>query len=95
MVDKKPSDRANYKGQLALTARDERRLRRIVRTLAQITTHFNDGASRTVSKWTVQRSLHRMGFGSRRPTRVPLLNAHHRAARLAWAREYRNWSVED
>ncbi|GFV82146.1 HTH_Tnp_Tc3_2 domain-containing protein [Trichonephila clavipes] len=79
---KKISDRANYQGQLVLTVHGERRLRRIVRsqrsqTLAQITTHLNDGASRKVSKWTVQRSLPRMGFGSRRSTRVPLLNARH------------------
>ncbi|GFW53169.1 transposable element Tc1 transposase [Trichonephila clavipes] len=36
-----------------------------------------------------------MGFGSRRPTRVPLLNARHWAACFAWAREHRDWSVED
>ncbi|GBL82581.1 Transposable element Tc1 transposase [Araneus ventricosus] len=36
-----------------------------------------------------------MGFGSRRPTRVPLLNARHQAARLAWAREHREWTLED
>ncbi|GBM24470.1 hypothetical protein AVEN_41114-1 [Araneus ventricosus] len=56
---------------------------------------MNQGASRTVSKRTVQRSLHRMSFGSRRPTRVPLFNARHRAARLAWAREHREWTLED
>ncbi|GFU82637.1 putative transposable element [Trichonephila clavipes] len=71
----KTSDRANCKGQLALTVIGERRLRRIVcrqrsQTLAQITTQLNDGVIRTVSKWTVQCSLHRMGFGSRRPMRV-------------------------
>ncbi|GFV40518.1 transposable element Tc1 transposase [Trichonephila clavipes] len=33
-----------------------------------------------------------MGFGSRRPTRVPLLHARHRAA---WARGHRDWSIED
>ncbi|GFV53023.1 transposable element Tc1 transposase [Trichonephila clavipes] len=36
-----------------------------------------------------------MGFGSCRPTRVQLLNARHRAAHLTWAREHRDWSVED
>ncbi|GFT57041.1 HTH_Tnp_Tc3_2 domain-containing protein [Trichonephila clavipes] len=36
-----------------------------------------------------------MGFGSHRPTRVPMLNACQRASRLAWAKEYRDWSVED
>ncbi|GBN10774.1 Transposable element Tcb2 transposase [Araneus ventricosus] len=33
-----------------------------------------------------------MGFGSSRSTRIPLLNARHRAARLAWVRE---WTLED
>ncbi|GFS81084.1 uncharacterized protein TNCV_1223611 [Trichonephila clavipes] len=60
--------------------RGERQFRRIVcsqrsQTFAQITTQLDDSASRTISKRTVQRSLHRMGFGSRRPTIVPLLNA--------------------
>ncbi|GFW15063.1 transposable element Tcb2 transposase [Trichonephila clavipes] len=32
---------------------------------------------------------------SRRPTRVRLPNARHRASRLAWARQYTYWSVED
>ncbi|GFY13780.1 HTH_Tnp_Tc3_2 domain-containing protein [Trichonephila clavipes] len=48
-----------------------------------------------VSKFTAQRSLHPMGFGSRRPTGVPLVNASHWAARFAWAREHRHRSVED
>ncbi|GFU06827.1 transposable element Tc1 transposase [Trichonephila clavipes] len=56
---------------------------------------LNDGASRTVSKWIVRRSLHRMGFGSYRPMRVPLLNARNWAARFAWEREHRDWSDED
>ncbi|GFT00384.1 transposable element Tc1 transposase [Trichonephila clavipes] len=30
----------------------------------------------------------------RRPTREPLLKARHRAARLAWEREHRDWSVK-
>ncbi|GFX78643.1 hypothetical protein TNCV_30831 [Trichonephila clavipes] len=68
----------NCKGQLTLTVRGERRLRRIVRRhevrkqkLAQITTQLKDGVSFTVIKWTVQLLLHRMVVGSRRPTRVP------------------------
>ncbi|GFU95058.1 uncharacterized protein TNCV_4138421 [Trichonephila clavipes] len=36
-----------------------------------------------------------MGFGSHQTTRVPLFNARHRDARLARAREHRDWSVED
>ncbi|GFW69598.1 HTH_Tnp_Tc3_2 domain-containing protein [Trichonephila clavipes] len=55
---RKISDRANCRGQLALTVSGERQLRRIVcsqrsHTLAQITTQLNDGGSRTVSKQTV------------------------------------------
>ncbi|GFU69646.1 uncharacterized protein TNCV_2559361 [Trichonephila clavipes] len=52
-------------------------------TLPQITIQLNDGASRTVSKRFVQRLPHRVGFGSRRPTRVPLLNARHRAEHIS------------
>ncbi|PRD26942.1 UNVERIFIED_CONTAM: hypothetical protein NCL1_36709 [Trichonephila clavipes] len=96
----KTRDQTNYKGQLALTVCGERRLRHIVRsqgsqTLGQITTQLNDNVSCTVNKRTVQRSLHRMGFESHRPTRVLLINARHRAVLLAWAREHKNWSVED
>ncbi|GFV41256.1 HTH_Tnp_Tc3_2 domain-containing protein [Trichonephila clavipes] len=80
----KTSYRTNCRGTLTLKVRSERRLIRIVRSqrsqiLAQITTQLNDGASRTVSKWIVQLSRHCVGFGNPRPTRVPLLNARHRA----------------
>ncbi|GFX76368.1 HTH_Tnp_Tc3_2 domain-containing protein [Trichonephila clavipes] len=96
----KTSDRSNCKGKLALTMWGERLLKRFVRcqrsqTLAEITIQLNDSASRTVSKQTMQCLLRRLGFGSRRCTRLPLLNAHHRATRLAWAREHGYWSVED
>ncbi|GFV81713.1 HTH_Tnp_Tc3_2 domain-containing protein [Trichonephila clavipes] len=91
----KTSDQTNCKGQLALAVRGERLFKRAVRsqrsqTLAQITFQLNDGASRTVSKRTVQPSLHRRGFDSRQPTRIPMLNARHRAVHLVWAREPRD-----
>ncbi|GFW93940.1 HTH_Tnp_Tc3_2 domain-containing protein [Trichonephila clavipes] len=55
----KSYDRTNHKKQLAFTVHGERRLRRIVpsqrsQTLAQMTIQLNDGASRSVSKRTVQ-----------------------------------------
>ncbi|GFU01764.1 HTH_Tnp_Tc3_2 domain-containing protein [Trichonephila clavipes] len=80
-----------------LALRGERRLRRILRgqTLAHITTQLKDGASSTVIKQIVQRSLHRMSFGSRRPTRVPLLNARPRAAHRFWRRKHRDWGIEE
>ncbi|GFT92654.1 HTH_Tnp_Tc3_2 domain-containing protein [Trichonephila clavipes] len=95
----KTSDWAPFKGQLALAERGERCFKCIVRsqrsqTLAQITTQLEDGARSIVRKRTVKRLLHRMSFGSRRPTKVPFLIAHHRAARLVWE-EHIDWSVED
>ncbi|GFT91512.1 uncharacterized protein TNCV_3903151 [Trichonephila clavipes] len=36
-----------------------------------------------------------MGYGSHRPTRVPLLNARHQTSCLAWARKHIDMSVED
>ncbi|GFT95459.1 HTH_Tnp_Tc3_2 domain-containing protein [Trichonephila clavipes] len=93
-------DRANCKGQLALIVRGERQLRRIVRshrsqTLVQTTTQLKDGASRTISKLTVQSSFHCIGFGSCQATSVPSLNTRHRTTSLAWAREHRDWCVDD
>ncbi|GFV24302.1 HTH_Tnp_Tc3_2 domain-containing protein [Trichonephila clavipes] len=81
-------DWTNCKGQLVFIVIGERRIRRILRsqrsqTLAQITTQLNDGSSHTVSKRTVQHSLHPMGFRSRRPLRILLFNALYRAKRLA------------
>ncbi|GBO03719.1 hypothetical protein AVEN_253218-1 [Araneus ventricosus] len=36
-----------------------------------------------------------MGSQSRRPTRVLLLTARHKALRLAWARQHYHWIVDD
>ncbi|GFS71116.1 transposase domain containing protein [Trichonephila clavipes] len=35
-----------------------------------------------------------MGLRSKRPTRVPLLTKRHRQLRLHWAREHRDWSMD-
>lgn len=88
---KTTSNQENGKALLALNECGSRRLSRIERsqrsqTLTQITTQLNQGASYIVNKHTVQRSLHLMGFGRRRPTGVPMLNARHRAVCIAWAR---------
>ncbi|GFU40194.1 hypothetical protein TNCV_4289611 [Trichonephila clavipes] len=81
MVSQKSSNRASCKGQLALTVSG----REIIEVYCTVPekpenissdyNHLNNGANRTVSKRNVQRSLHRMGFVSHRPLRVPLLNA--------------------
>ncbi|GBN92610.1 Transposable element Tc1 transposase [Araneus ventricosus] len=36
-----------------------------------------------------------MGLRSRRPTRVPLLTKRHRQLRLQWAREHRDWIMDE
>ncbi|GBM41833.1 Transposable element Tc1 transposase [Araneus ventricosus] len=36
-----------------------------------------------------------MGLCSRRPTRVPLLTTRHRQLRLQWAREHRDWTMDE
>ncbi|GBN89068.1 Transposable element Tc1 transposase [Araneus ventricosus] len=36
-----------------------------------------------------------MGLCSRHPTRVPLLTKRHRQLRLQWAREHRDWTMDE
>ncbi|GBO06275.1 hypothetical protein AVEN_180001-1 [Araneus ventricosus] len=56
---------------------------------------FNDGESTSVSVRTLQRTIINMGSQSRRPTRVPLLTARHKALLLSWARQHYHWTVDD
>ncbi|GFW43911.1 transposable element Tcb2 transposase [Trichonephila clavipes] len=72
------------------------RIREIVWAYRQIAINVERRyQSYIVSKRTVERSLQHMGFVSHQPTRVFLLNTFHRVTHLAWAREHRDWSVED
>ncbi|GBL92077.1 hypothetical protein AVEN_102621-1 [Araneus ventricosus] len=64
-------------------------------TVAQLTTQYNAGPSASVSEHTVQLTLLDMGLCSRRPTRVPLLTKRHRQLHLQWAREHRDWTVDE
>ena len=84
----------------ALTDRDQRRARRIVTdnrqaTPREITAGINEGRTTDVSVRTVRRNLALMGYGSRRPTRVPLLTERHRLQRLTWARDHLGWTLDD
>ncbi|GFV69910.1 transposable element Tcb1 transposase [Trichonephila clavipes] len=68
--------------------RGERRLRRCVRadrraTVEQLTTKMNQGATKSVSQTTIQRTLLRLGLRSRR---APMLTAVHRRRRLEFSR---------
>ncbi|GBL90891.1 hypothetical protein AVEN_189497-1 [Araneus ventricosus] len=84
----------------ASSKKGRRRLSRLVKqnrrqTVAQLTAQYNAGPSASVSEHTVQRTLLDTGLCSRRPTRVPLLTKRHRQLRLQWAREHRDWTMEE
>ncbi|GFV53812.1 HTH_Tnp_Tc3_2 domain-containing protein [Trichonephila clavipes] len=75
--------------------RDLRRLTRIIKrdrraNLPQIVADFNAGQSTSVTVQTIKRNIIAMGFRSRRPSRVPLLSARHKALRLSWACQHRH-----
>ncbi|GFW70851.1 transposable element Tcb1 transposase [Trichonephila clavipes] len=63
-------------------------------TVAQLTAQYNAGPSRIVLEHTVQWTLLDMGLRSKCPTRVPLLTKRHRQQRMRWAREHRDWSMD-
>lgn len=80
--------------------RDQRRLTRIIKsnrhaTLSQIAADFNAGPSTSDSVRTIQRNIINTDFRSRRPIRVPLMTARHKALRLAWARQHHHWTTDD
>ncbi|GBN62256.1 hypothetical protein AVEN_3795-1 [Araneus ventricosus] len=59
------------------------------------TSSRRQGPSASVSEHTVHRTLLNSGLSSRRPTRVPLLTKRHRQLRLQWAREHRDWTMDE
>ncbi|GBM07790.1 hypothetical protein AVEN_33085-1 [Araneus ventricosus] len=63
--------------------------------VAQLTAQYNAGPSASVSEHTIQRTLLDMRLCSRRPTRVLLLTKRHRHLRLQWAREHRDWTMDE
>ncbi|KFM76003.1 Transposable element Tcb1 transposase, partial [Stegodyphus mimosarum] len=53
---------------------------------------MNQGATKSVSQSTIQRTLLRLGLRSRRLVRAPMLTAVHRRRRLEFARQYSSWT---
>ncbi|GFU07404.1 transposable element Tc1 transposase [Trichonephila clavipes] len=100
MNDGETSSRRHGVGRLhAIKEKSHWRLCRMVKqnrsqTVAQLTAQYNARPSRIVLEHTVQRSLLDMGLRSKRPTRVPLLTKRHHQLRLHWAREHRDWSMD-
>ena len=48
-----------------------------------------------ISTRTLSRRLNEVQLYSRIRQRKPMLNAHHKHARLAWAQQYKDWTVQD
>ncbi|GFW95029.1 transposable element Tcb2 transposase [Trichonephila clavipes] len=59
--------------------------------VSRVSQEYIDGGQKTRNQADCkgQFAFRVRGFGNRRPTRVPLLNARHRAAGLSWARDHR------
>ncbi len=77
----------------------QRRMGRLVRddrkaTVTPIITRYNQGMQNTISEHTAHRTLKQMGYSSRRPHWVPLLNRN-RKRRLQFAQAHQNWTIED
>ncbi|GBO04691.1 hypothetical protein AVEN_19391-1 [Araneus ventricosus] len=64
-------------------------------TMAQLTAQYNSGPNASVSEHTVQRTLLDMGLCSRRLTRAVLSTKRRRQLRLQWAREHRDWTMDE
>ncbi|GBM52227.1 Transposable element Tc1 transposase [Araneus ventricosus] len=64
-------------------------------TMSQLTAQYNAGPSTSVSEHTIHRTLLDMGLCSGCPARVPLLTKRHRQLRLQWAREHRDWTMDE
>ena len=84
---------------VALDDQDRRHLGRMNNsdrraTVRQITAQFNTGRARNVSQWTIRRDMRALGYGSRRPTRVPLLTLRHRTLRIAFASNHLGWTLQ-
>ncbi len=77
----------------------QRRMGRLViydrkATGTQTTTRYNQGMQNSISERTTHRTVMQMGYSSRRPHWVPLLNRN-RKRRLQFTPAHQNWTIED
>lgn len=82
-----------------VSARDYRKLERLVKTnrrdsLSDITSKFNEGRDRPVSKRTVQFHLHKHEYTRRVAQKKVTVREVNRKKRLAWCREKRRLTVD-
>lgn len=91
-VTRKPRPKRNHK----TSVRDDRLLLRVAKANDHLP--FRDITNISglpVSTRTLSRRLKEVQLYSRIRRRKPMLNVHHRHARLVWAQQYKDWTVED
>ncbi|GBM81413.1 hypothetical protein AVEN_250807-1 [Araneus ventricosus] len=87
------------KTQKAINDRGEHRLRRLVKsdrhaTVDTLTAQMNQQCSRKLSRTTLQRTLLRIDFRSRRLISEPMLTSLHRKKRRAFTLQHKHWTLE-
>lgn len=83
-----------------VTDRAYRQLERLVKTnrrstLGDITSRFNQGRQKKVSRRTVQHHLKKHGYSRRVCRKKMVIKVENRKKRLAWCLQKRKWSVEE
>lgn len=78
-----------------LTERDERKIASIIKkdpfkSAPKIATDIQISLNKTVSPWTVARSLQRSGFKSCTPRKKPFVSEINKKKRLDFAKDYKN-----
>ena len=77
------------------TNRTRRLLRKIVKSNRGITrTEIQKKLPMKVSKWLISLEVHNMRIHKQSAARKPFINEKHRKARLAFAKEHKNWTLE-
>ena len=90
---KKRGPRRQYKR--ATTQRDDRYLARVALKFRRMSLQaITNDTGLNISKTTVQRRLKELGINKRVARTKPHLTPQHMAARLEWALEHENWTVE-
>ena len=70
-------------------------LRNRRRTAPDLAADFNEHHTTKISTTTVKRRLLEIGLRGRVAVKKPRLTAVHKQKRLVWAKEHKNWTVEE
>lgn len=90
---KKPKNRVTTRREDSIIHRMSERDRHL--TAVQITSAINEQRNKKISIQTIKRRLAEAGLKGRRPRKKPLLSEKNMKARLQWARQHQDWTVDD